>query len=285
MRAESGAIPPAAQKGLREGLRCQGYFLSCVCVPQEDIRIARPDATIGTRTRAVITLKQRLNADILRLKLQCVDPFEYRAGQFVQLRREDGLTRSYSISSLPDGERPAKIELHVRRLPGGQMTEWIHESLAEGDSIEVAGPTGECFYLPGAADQPLLLVGTGSGLAPLWGIAQDALRQGHTGDIHLYHGSWTFGGLYLVEELRRLDGDHSNFHYHACVDTFAEDEPGFVRQGRADQLAFADQPQLKGWRVFFCGHPDLVAGGKKRAFLLGASLKEIFADPFVLSKR
>ena len=62
----------------------------------------------------------------------------------------------------------------------------------------------------------------------------------------------------------------------------SEPEPRH-REGRADLVALTDWPNLKGWRVFLCGHPEMVKSAKKRAFLSGAAMQDIYADPFVLS--
>lgn len=278
MHATQGVPPAAAQNGLKPTLRARGYFLACLCKPQETMVVALAGEEVAPRTAAVVTAKEALNADILRLSLRCERPLDYQAGQFAHLTRPDGLTRSYSLAGLPNVD--GVIELHIRRLAGGAMSAWIHETLNVGDTLEVTGPFGNCFYVPDIPTQGLLLIGTGSGLAPLWGILSDALQQGHTGPIHLYHGSWKPAGLYLVDALQRLQAEVPNFHYVPCVD--AEAQPGY-REGRADQLALADLPNLKGWRVYLCGHPDMVKSTKKRAFLAGASMQDIYADPFLLS--
>lgn len=277
MRAVEGTPPSAAQQGLNPTLQVRDHFLACICKPTTDLTVALPGAEDVPRQIATVTDRKMLNAEILRLTLQCSEPFAFRAGQFLHLQRSDGLVRSYSIASLPES---GQIELHIRRLAGGQMSEWIHDALPVNASIEIAGPSGNCFYLPNALDSNVLLIGTGSGLAPLWGILQDALQQGHRGQIALYHGSWRADGLYLISELRELARQYSNLHYVTCVDEGADSE---TRLGRADINAFTDWKQLAGWRVFLCGHPDMVKNARKRAFLAGASLPDIFADPFVLS--
>jgi NAD(P)H-flavin reductase/ferredoxin len=280
MRATKGAPPAAAQAGLKLTLREQRYFLACLCKPQEDMQLALAGEDVAPRTKATVLAKEALNADIVRLSLECHQPLDYRVGQFAHITRGDGLTRSYSLTTLPN--EGGRIEFHVRRLPDGEMSGWIHESLCTGDTVEVAGPFGNCFYVPGSEEQGLLLIGTGSGLAPLSGIVLDALLQGHSGPIRLYHGSWKPEGLYLVEELRQISAVHPNFEYFPCVD--AEALPGY-REGRADQAALADVPNLKGWRVYLCGHPEMVKAAKKRVFLAGTSMQDIYADPFVLSVR
>jgi NAD(P)H-flavin reductase/ferredoxin len=277
MRSEKGVPPAASQAGLKPTLRAQGYFLACMCRPNEDMLIALPGEDVAPRTSAVVLNKERLNADILRLSLQCERPIDFRAGQFAHLIRADNLTRSYSLASLPGHE--GQIEFHVRRLQSGAMSGWIHETLDVGDTIDVAGPFGDCFYIPGERDRGILLIGTGSGLAPLRGIIADALRHDHAGPIHLYHGSWKPDGLYLVDELRRLAERHHNFKYVACVDSEATEG---IREGRADQIAFADHPSLKGWRLYLCGHPEMVKTAKRKAYLSGVALHDIYSDPFVI---
>lgn len=280
MRAVKGAPPASAQSGLKPTLREQGYFLACVCRPKEDMEVVLAGEDVAPRTRAKVVAKAPLNADILSLSLLCDVPMDYRAGQFAHIIRDDGLLRSYSLArpQCVDGV----IEFHVRQLEGGAMSGWIHNDLGVGDIVDVAGPFGNCFYTTGSDSHGILLIGTGSGLAPLWGIALDALRQGHSGPIRLYHGSWNPDGLYLADRLRQASTEHENFSYIPCVD---RDARSGIRDGRVDHVAFADMADLKGWRVYLCGHPEMVKSARKRAFLSGASMQDIYADPFILSPR
>ena len=52
--------------------------------------------------------------------------------------------------------------------------------------------------------------------------------------------------------------------------------------GRVHDVALTDAPDLKGWRVFLCGHPDMVQQVQMRAYLAGASLTDIHADAFTV---
>lgn len=126
----------------------------------------------------------------------------------------------------------------------------------------------------------MLLLGTGTGLAPLVGIARDALAPGHRGPIHLFHGSRARSGLYLEEVLKNLAGRFPNFSYFPCLS--GEDVPAGYTRGRADDVALEAHPDLTGWRVFLCGAPDMVRTTKRRAYLAGARLDDIHADPFDL---
>jgi NAD(P)H-flavin reductase len=276
MRATEGVVPLQAQSGLKDSWKSQGYFLACVCRPETDIVVAPvgADAQLG----ATITALQLLSPDVLRVRLLCDAPLSFRAGQFVTLIREGGTARSYSIASLPDA---SEIELHVRKIARGRMSGWLHEEARVGERVSVLGPSGECFYVPGNEEQPLLMVGTGTGLAPLYGILSDALRHGHRGPIHLFHGALHKGGLYLVEELRRMVEHHSHVAYTAVV--LNGDESDNLAVGPIDQVVLKQLPKLSGWRGYVCGDPSLVQSLKKKLFLSGMASRDIYADAFTPS--
>jgi NAD(P)H-flavin reductase/ferredoxin len=274
LRCRSGDPGDGAQKELKESLRVQGYFLACQCRPTENLALSIGEVE-GLFVPARIADRRLLAPRIAQVLIEVETPLEYRAGQFIHLRRDDGLVRSYSLAS--ETSAGPLLELHVTRLDGGRMSSWLHDEARIGHALTVRGPLGDCFYVPGREDQNLLLVGTGSGLAPLLGILRSALVAGHTGEIHLYHGSTSADGLYLVSELRDLAARHRHVHYHPCVD--ANPREG-MREARADLAALADHTDLAGWRVYLCGHPGLVKSMKKMAYLQGASLSDILADPF-----
>lgn len=276
-RVIDGPLPDGAQKGLKPALVEKGYFLPCVCRPTENLEFA-PPVDDDLYSPAMVVAKTPLSADVMRIELEPSRTLDYRAGQFINLRRGDGISRSYSLASVP-GEDPY-LELHVRRLENGALSGWLADTLEVGAEIDLQGPNGECFYAPRSIDQNLLLVGTGSGLAPLYGVVRTALAAGHAGQIHLYHGSSTRAGLYLVDELNALAARYPNFHYTPCVSREAAD--GFIRPGRADTVAFAEHGSLTGWRVHLAGNPDMVAGASERAAQAGAEADQILADPFVL---
>lgn len=283
MRVREGAPPQASQKDLREGQRKQGYFLPCVCHPDGDLDIESPsDAEVYGR--GVVTDVRQLSANICRVRLHTVTPLFYHAGQFINLRRGDGLARSYSLASVPRLEE--ELELHIKRLGRGRMSNWIHDDLAVGEALDIQGPNGDCYFIGDSVGdgRPLLLIGNGSGLAPLYGIARDALTSGHEGEIHLYHGSRTAAGLYYMDEMQNLAREHDNFHYIPCLsgdEAEAHDATG-AREGRAEAVAFTDHAALAEWRVYLCGYPPMVTTARKLAFLAGAALHDILADPFEL---
>lgn len=280
LRSTNGPVAEAACKGIKSTLRVQGYFLACQCTPKGDMDIAPADHA-DLYSKATVMSKEPLSADVVQLNIRPEGEFAYRSGQFLNLRRQDGLVRSYSLASVP--QVSPYLEVHVKRMKGGRMSNWIHDDVDDGQVIDIQGPAGDCFYVSGRPEQPLLLIGTGTGLAPLLGIVRAALASGHAAPIELYHGSRSFGGLYLRDVLGDLADASPNFRYLPCLSGGVV--PDGIRPRRADEVAFGDHEDLRGWRVFICGSPPMVHAAKKRAYLGGASLPDIFADPFEVTDR
>jgi len=277
IRAIEGTPPPESQNGLKDTLKQQNYFLACICRPAEDMTIGL--SSIAPRHTVKVLEKDLLNESVMRIHLEKPAAFSYRAGQFINLLRPaDELTRSYSLASVPDD---AFLELHIKRVPDGQMSNWVFDTLQEGDEVAFFGPAGDCFYVSGKPDQPLLLVGTGTGLAPLYGILRDALKEGHAGAVHLFHASLATPGLYLVQELCDLASQYRHFNYIPCV--LHGEAPEGGRQGNIADIPAQAIGSLSGYRVFLCGDPPIVNTLRQKSFLAGASMQDIFSDPFVFS--
>lgn len=98
IRSLKGAPPAAAQNGLKDVLRHQNHFLACLCYPQQDMVLSL-STPADFFTEATVVGKELLNAETLLLTLQCKELLDYYAGQFVNLKRADGLVRSYSIAN------------------------------------------------------------------------------------------------------------------------------------------------------------------------------------------
>lgn len=277
VRSLNCAPPEVSQTGLKETQKKQHYFLACRCYPTQDMTIKLLDHSAFYTEGTVVTNKM-LNRNTILLGINFKDAFEFRAGQFVNLQRSDGLTRSYSIANIP--QEANILEFHIRRLPDGRFSEWVHDEVKVGDSIMVSEPNGHCFYLPERSEQGLLLVGTGAGLAPLEGILTDALKHGHSGPIHLFHGCREVEDLYRVEEMRKLAEKHDNFFYTPCIS--GNHVPDGFASGRVTEVVSSTLPDLKGWRVFLCGHPGMIDQMKRQVFMKGVSSSDIYADAFVV---
>ncbi len=274
MRAVNGTPPETSQQGLKDTLKAQGCFLACICKPESDIEISL--ASVSRKYTAVVQSKSWMNESIVRLRLAC-NEFNYMPGQFINLvRPEDGLVRSYSLASIVED---GGLELHVKKVPEGTMSTWICDSLEAGTEVDFFGPAGDCFYVPGKPDQNLVLAGTGTGLAPLYGIIRHALSFGHSGRIFLFHGSLASEGLYMVDELKDIASRHANVSYIPCV-LYGDPPQGGIRGSIDDLVVRSAREYMHKSRAFLCGDPPMVEAMRKKCFLAGVSSQDIYADAF-----
>lgn len=267
-----GDVPAAAARGLRPQARRQGFFLACQARPTEgEIRIR--DAAGPAPVMARVRRRDDLGAGVARLWLRPAAPLGHRPGQYLDVLHPGGASRSYSIASLGAEEL---LEIHVRRIPGGLVSGWLH-GLDAGAEVRIRGPFGQCFHEPDDPARRLLLAGAGTGLAPLLGIARDALDQGHEGPIDLVHGGLDPGRLYLRDELSALAARWRQLTVHHCV---LRDATSDEHEGALDELAVRIAGDLGATRAFLCGDDAIVQKLQRRLFLAGIPSGEIFADPF-----
>lgn len=279
MQALEGEVPATAQAGLKDTLKAQAYFLACSCEPQSPMRVVTPRADV-LRCPARVIEHSLFSEDILRLRLRPEQAYEYRAGQYLTVWKSDTIGRSYSLASV--AEVDDYLELHIRRIPDGVVSNWLHDDIKSGDTLQIQAATGNCFYIPGSAEQKILLAGTGTGLAPLIGIARDALRQSHKGDIHLIHGARRTEDLYMHQSLLNMAEQNPQFHYHASV-LQADQITAPISKVPLDQQIMDVAAKPVDWRIYLCGDVNMVNSMKKKIFLAGASMVNIYTDPFVSS--
>ncbi|MAZ88036.1 MAG: hypothetical protein CL693_10345 [Cellvibrionaceae bacterium] len=278
MRATSDSvIPSAAQLGLSK-LQCQQHMLlACQCFPQQALSVSLPehdDDWLGT-----VSGLRKYNDQVLELSLK-VDG-HWQAGQHVLLWRDEVHARPYSIASRCDADK--QIVLHIKRHRQGLVSDWCHDQLAIGDTVGLSKPEGHCCYPRDDGSAELILVATGTGLAPLYGVLLEAFAQGHEGNISLYIGETNVKSFYLIEELLELADSHSNLSVHLVLSESGVAVPSKwpLLVGELASLVVEKHPRLRGVKVFLCGNPRMVEELTKRCFFAGARRGDILSDAFV----
>ena len=281
MKMVDGKIPEIAQQGLKPSFKQQKLFLSCQWHPSADIAVQLPNEA-GLIVKAKIVEKGLLSSNVLKVRLQLLEDFEYQAGQYITITNNEQLVRCYSLANQTKKDR--NIDLHVRLIPDGKMSSWLQDVAQIGEEVKVQGPAGDCFYIAEAGkDYPILLAGTGTGLAPLYGILMDALENDHKGEIKLYHGALKEADLYFIQELSKIAAQYSNFKYVPCV--LHGEEGAFYKTGNIEDIVMASLPDDKNkMKAYLCGAPELVNSLKIKIFLAGVSNTNIHSDAFLPSK-
>jgi NAD(P)H-flavin reductase len=208
--------------------------------------------------------KSMLNEKVIKLQFQV--NFEYEAGQYIYLTRKfDGLTRRYSIGSVRqlDGNI---IELNARHVMRGEMTTWL-KSLEENSQEEflISGPKGSSTFKHDIdINTPILMVGVGTGMTPLYAVLREALLvHGHTGHIHMVHSNTMMEHAYYIPQLLELEKTFSNFTYYPCVrdvrnigsyfDNDTELDRNRVLVGKLDDIVVNNFRNLSGTVIYTCG--------------------------------
>ena len=236
-----------------------------------DIRIRR----LPCRVQSV----ERLCPDVmgLALKLPGFEPFEYLAGQYVDILLRDGERRSFSIANPPhDAEL---LEIHVRRVPGGRFSEYVFEAMKPRALLRLEGPLGQ-FYLREEGDRPLLMMGGGTGYAPLKAMLRHAFHLGWDRPVHLYWGVRAGVDLYDAPWLQAVADERPGFRF---TPVFSEPRPGeaeAVRTGFVHELVAADYPDLSGHDIYMAGPPAMIEAARSLFPQQGLAPGRLFFDSF-----
>jgi ferredoxin-NADP reductase/ferredoxin/truncated hemoglobin YjbI len=275
MRATGDGIPAAAQKGLHPRLQARGYFLPCACAPQADLTISDPDPE-DLRLDALVVEKQQLAENIFRIRLEPALNLTPLPGQHIAVVHPSGVCRPYSVASLP--EEDYYLDLHVGRSTGGLVSNWLIDSVHAGDMIGIQRPSGS-FALGAQTDgMPLLLLATGTGIAPMLPILRDTLKKFEAREVWVFHGMRSRAGLYAHEVLNTLARQHSNLHYHGCCS--GEEVAAPLLHGRVTDIALDMLPNLTDFTVMIAGNPHMVADARSRCRHAGAKDEDILCDAF-----
>ncbi|NKB47684.1 MAG: ferredoxin, partial [Legionellales bacterium] len=198
-------------------------------------------------------------------------------GQYLNLTNPDGVSRSYSIANLPAKE--GYIELHIKLKDIGMMSQWLQKTAAIDTIVHIRGPFGKCYYMnPEQSSFNMLLVGTGTGLAPLLAIIKMALNEQHQGKITLIHGGCQDSDIYNAEKLQTLASSYETFKYVPCV---------LKSNGRYPEANIFDETlrhlsfDIQNTQVYVCGPKETTIKLKTKVFLTGVPSAKIFSDAFL----
>jgi ferredoxin-NADP reductase len=135
--------------------------------------------------------------EVKSLILSSPDLLPHRAGQHYELRLtgEDGYQAARLYSGAPETDSKDTLRLTIQEVPDGEVTPYIHQTLAVGDKVEIRGPFGRFFVWRETDEQPVLLIGGGSGVIPLVSILEAHKRSGSATPMHLIYSSHTFDDI------------------------------------------------------------------------------------------
>ncbi|MFV9453649.1 2Fe-2S iron-sulfur cluster-binding protein [Rhodococcus sp. NM-2] len=283
LRVVSGSVDHgrSPETTLTQAEREQGFALACQATPCGDTVVERLDTAPAGTVHALRDLVGTVSAiedvarDTRRVLVTLDSPLEFSAGQYVELRvpgTDHG--RQYSMANTPGESK--QLEFHIRRQPGGIATDgWVFGSLSVGERVDMAGPLGD-FRLDPEDEGPMILLGGGTGLAPLKSMVRQALTVTPERGIHLYHGVREAADLYDMELFREWERAHPGFRYVPCL----SDQSWSGRSGYVTDAFVEDFDTCRGYSGYLCGPPAMVDAGIKAFKRRRMAPRRIFREKF-----
>lgn len=276
------AITPFGYTLSREEL-AGGYILACQAVPESDliveVEVGAADAA-PVRSSARLVATRDLTHDIKLVTWETDAPIRYRAGQYMNVSWPGGPGhRSYSFSAAPVEGGQTRLSTFIRKVPGGAFTERLFGEDLSGMTFEIDAPQGAFWLRDG--DGPIILIGGGSGLAPLMSVLEDAVNRGVRRDAILLFGGRTARDLYCADEIAALAARwQGRFDYRPVL---SEEPAEGLRSGLVTAeipQALADLGGTAGMQAYLCGPPGMIDAAVATLTTAGVALPAIHYDKF-----
>jgi CDP-4-dehydro-6-deoxyglucose reductase len=284
---ESGEVhypfhPPLA---LEKSDFAEGFALMCQAEPIEDlvIRVREIEAVRDIQVRmlpARVLEKTLLAENVVRLQLRlpASQRLQFLAGQYIDVLLSGGKRRAFSIASCPSLE--SEIELHIRHVEGGDFTGFVFDELKVRDILRLEGPQGNFFVRNDRPERPMIMMGGGTGFAPLKSMIENLLEHGDRRSIYLYWGARTPAELYLDELPEAWAREHDHIHFRKAISEPDGSEDKDSLTGFIHEAVIADHADLSGFDVYMSGPPAMIETAKREFAGHGVPEDRLFYDSF-----
>lgn len=274
-------MPPGitAQEALGgQVLLCQARAASQELVIEISSRRTQAVEQVARSVPCHIERMESLAPDVMAvfIRLPQSETLSFVAGQYIDIMLPDGRRRSFSLANPPHDAQ--LLELHVRRVRGGEFTQTLFESMREKSLLHIEGPLGQFSFQVESA-RPALLVGGGTGYAPLRSMLRHLLELGDTRPIGLYWGARSRIDLYEEQLLSEWTKTYPNLRFTPVLSDPQPEDQWTGRTGLVHEAVLADPVRLTRHDVYAAGPPAMV-GVIREAFLAaGLPPDQLFFDP------
>lgn len=256
-----------AEQALPAEELAQNKILMCCCYPRGDIRLNVPGYNsskmppVKTLPARVASVEYLHDTAILKLDMPKKPPFVFLAGQYIDILLKDGHTRSYSLAGNP--AQTEQLELHIRKREGGLFSGMLFGNdplIKEKTIMRVRGPMGT-FTLNEEETQPIVLLATGTGFAPIQSILLRLIEQQSQRQVHLYWGGRNEAELYYAEQAAELTGRLKNGSFTPVLSRADENWNG--ARGYVQQQVLRNHPDLSAHQVYACGSTAMITDARE----------------------
>lgn len=260
-----------------------GWILTCVRTAETDVELDIADLgsiplpqpkTLPCR----IAELEKLAPDVLRVKLRLppTSTFSFIPGQYIDVIGINGTRRSYSLANASYSEK--LLELHVRAVNGGAMSDYWFTHAKLNDLLRLNGPLGT-FFLRECAKTDIFFLATGTGIAPVKAMLESLMHVPE--DLQPQSITVLWGGRKPEDFYIDIAAIPGNHRYIPVISRPNEDWTG--AEGYVQDILLSTAPDLSKAAVYACGSGDMIHSAKQALSNAGLPLARFYSDAFVRS--
>lgn len=269
--------------GLTEEEKSNGWILSCARTAITDVVLEIEDLCdismpISKTQPCRISSLEKLRPDVIKvvLRLPPNAVFDYIPGQYIDVIGPGGIRRSYSLANAPRAGNT--LELHIRAVKNGAMSNYWFNQSSVNDLLRLHGPQGT-FFLRKIALRDLIFLATGTGIAPIKAMLEELpkiMLDQQPKSVTVIWGARHENDLYL--DVASLPGTHKYMPVLSRAKAAWQGERGYVQDALLRQM-----PDLSNGIVYACGSDTMIHGAKSTLAAAGLPDNYFYSDAFVCS--
>ncbi len=216
------------------------------------------------------------------------EKISYRAGQFLTLifvKNGKEIRRSFSLSSSPETDE--YLAITVKRIPNGEISNYIYYHLKVGEMIKALPPGGRFTINNTTSDRDMFMIAAGSGITPVFSIIKNSLNTDPLNRIILIYSNRDEKSTIFYDQLVKLEKEFSS--RFTCVFIFSEPEnknhkyKGHLSLELLQNLIEENLKSEKSKAVFMiCGPFDYMRNAEMIIIAMGFDKTQVHKENFVV---
>ncbi|OXA97467.1 hypothetical protein B0A75_16020 [Flavobacterium oncorhynchi] len=214
---------------------------------------------------------------------------KYLAGQYLTLQfriNNRRYIRPYSFSSTPIID--STLNVTIKRVPGGIVSNYINDFIKIEDVIEVQEPLGDFIFEEEESIKSIVFWGVGSGITPLFSMIKELLVAKPSIDIYLVYGNKSRSSVIFYKELEKLRLTYSDrfkiYYFYSKEDFFDAESHNFKGRINSDFVSNLIKKIDQPTRHYICGPIGLKNTIKESLLSLTGNLDNFFSEDFEIVK-
>lgn len=269
--------------GITETEKSEGWILSCARSAITDVVLEVEDLgdvviPVAKTQACRISSLEKLASDVIKVVLRLPPnvALDFIPGQYVDVIGPGGIRRSYSLANAPKADNT--LELHIRAVENGAMSQYWFNQSAVNDLLRMHGPQGT-FFLRDIANSDLIFIATGTGIAPVKAMLEalpsfPADQQPQS--VTVLWGARHEHDLYF--DVASLPGTQKYIPVLSRADATWQGERGYVQDALLRHI-----PDLRNGVVYACGSDAMIHSAKSTLTAAGLPSQRFYSDAFVCS--